>query len=131
MPSIVITYGLNPVTGLKLLVQPDAEQSSSWSRIRRHLIPTLKQWITQPPRMQISLGTLIPDDVQPGIRLQQLTKYKFFIAVETEGAKRALPAPATGRQTGIQVYRHTQGQENYKAQIVRFKVGSRRRTSRQ
>ena len=120
------------MTGLKLLIQPDPdEQPTSWSRMRRHLIPTLKQWIKQPPRMQISLGTLTPDESESASGLRRITRYKFFIAVETDGTRRALPAAtASGRQTGIQVYQHSQGQENYKAQIVRFNVGSRRRSVR-
>lgn len=128
MPSVLITYGLNPVTGLKLLINPDPDQPTSWSRMRHTLIPTLRQWIKQPPRMQVSLGTLTPDESITGLR--RITQYKFFIAVETDGAKRALPALSSGRQTGIQVYQHNQGEENYKAQIVRFNVGSRKRPRR-
>lgn len=130
MPTVLITYGLNPVTGLKLMVQPDQEQPSSWSRLRRQWLPTLRQWIKHPPRMQISLGTLVPEDRERANGLERLTRFKFFIAVETEGTRTALPTPTTGRQTGIQVYRHSQGEENYRAQVVRFKVGSRRRARR-
>ncbi|MDX2271501.1 MAG: hypothetical protein NW237_06060 [Cyanobacteriota bacterium] len=128
MYTLVLTYGLNPLNGLKVLVKSSHQRAWSewlaqWRQQRQKGGPFL-------PRLQISLGTLMPAEADHLTRLEVLTRLKFFVAIETEGAGQPLPALTSGRTSAIQVYQHMQGDEQYKAEIVRFQVGQRRRWRR-
>lgn len=123
MPSVLLTYGLNPLVGLKLLIK--SPEQVTWSSALQKVIPTIQSWISEQPRMQISVGSLVPEEAPHFSKLQLLTRLQFFIAIDTE-SEGALPALPSGRSTAIQVYRHSQGSESYRTQIVRFHIGSRK-----
>lgn len=136
MPSVLFTYSLNPLVGLKLLVKsaqaisPEVPQPIAWGRVLQGALPALQHWIRQPMApMQVSVGSLVPEDAQHLSRWQILSRLKFFVAVETE-ADLSRPALPSGQSSAIQVYRHHQGSESYRTQVVRFRVGSPRRRAR-
>lgn len=131
MTSVLVTYGLNPLQGLKVWVK---SEDTSWRQVVHQAIPVVKAWVKQRPPiqippMQISLGSLVPDNAEQLSRIQRLTRLKFFVAIETEGDL-ALPALPSGQQTALQVYDHQQGSERYRTQIVRFQLGRRVRRRR-
>ncbi|MGF1575419.1 MAG: hypothetical protein ACFCU9_05665 [Cyanophyceae cyanobacterium] len=122
MPSVLLTYTLNPLQGLKFLVK---SQETSWRQVLHQAIPTVQSWAQHRPAMQISVGSLTPENAQQLTRLQLLARLKFFVAIETE-ADLDRPALPSGQQAAIQVYSHHQGSESYRTQVVRFQVGKRR-----
>jgi hypothetical protein len=128
MPTVLLTYGLNPATGLKLLINSSLQPS--WSNWRQQIVPAVQSFLQQRPRVQVSLGALIPEQVSHLSKIELLTQLKFFISLETEGSGTPLPALQSGRQTGIQIYRHAQGETQYRAQIVRFNLGQKKKKRR-
>ncbi len=131
MTSVLVTYGLNPLQGLKVWVK---SEDTSWWQVVHQAIPTVQAWVKQPPRMkippmQISVGSLVPENAEQLPRIQRLRRLKFFVAIETAGDL-ALPALPSGQQSALQVYAHQQGSERYRTQVVRFQVGQRVRRRR-
>lgn len=124
MYTLLLTYGLNPLTGLKLMAK--APEEASWATLLRQMLLQSRRSKPQQPRMQLSLGALIPEDADQLSRLEVLTRLKFFVALEAESPSKALPAPRRGHKTDIQVYRHAQGEENYRAEVVRFNLNGRK-----
>lgn len=129
MYSLLLTYGLNPLTGLKLLVK-SSEQTSLW---------TLAQQLwgrpgsrRRRPRLQISLGRLVPEQTEHLSKLEVLLRLRFFIALEAETPEGAahhcrerflLPS---GQGSAIQLARYTEGSQQYKTEIIRFALGGSR-----
>ncbi len=121
MTSVLVTYGLNPLQGLKVWVKAE---DASWGQVLHQAIPAVRAWVKHRPPMQISVGSLVPDHAEQLSRIQLLRRLKFFVAIETAGDL-ALPALPSGQQTALQVYAHQQGSERYRTQVVRFQVGRR------
>lgn len=128
MPTVLLTYGLNPATGLKFLINSSLQPS--WASWKQQIVPAVQNFLKQRPRVQVSLGALIPEQTSHLSKIELLTQLKFFISLETEGSDKPLPALQSGRQTGIQIYRHDQGDTHYRAQIVRFNLGQKKKTRR-
>ncbi len=123
MQSILMTYSLNPLVGLKLLVK--SADDISWSTLWSQALPAIaKKLVTRDPDVQISVGSLTPEGVDHLSKIEQLGRLKFFIAIDTQGDDQAYPALPSGKKTAIQVYQHEQGSYRYKAQVVRFNLGN-------
>ncbi len=123
MYSLLLTYGLNPLTGLKLLVK-SPEQASLW---------TLAQQLwgrpgsrRRGPRLQISLGRLVPEQTERLSKLEVLLRLRFFIAIEAAMPEQSLPALPSGQGSTIQLARYTEGSQQYKTEIIRFALGGSR-----
>jgi len=123
MYSLLLTYGLNPLTGLKLLVK-SPEQASLW---------TLAQQLwgrpgsrRRGPRLQISLGRLVPEQTERLSKLEVLLRLRFFIAIEAATPEQSLPALPSGQGSTIQLARYTEGSQHYKTEILRFALGGSR-----
>ncbi|MEN9220139.1 MAG: hypothetical protein Q6K08_04965 [Thermostichales cyanobacterium GMQP_bins_62] len=108
MSKLLITYGLNPLSGIRLL------SKGSWR--------TLAQLLRH-HKVQVSLGAMIPERATGLERLRQL---QLFIALEaTPPTPKSLPL--LGSPTGLQIYEQHQGSRTYKTEVVRFSLGKERR----
>ncbi len=123
MYSLLLTYGLNPLTGWKLLVKSPG-QVSLW---------TLAQQLwgrpgsrRRRPRLQVSLGRLMPEQTEHLSKLEVLLRLRFFIALEAETPDQPLPALPAGQGSAIQLARYTEGSQQYKTEIIRFALGGSR-----
>ena len=137
MYSLLLTYGLNPLTGLKLLVQ-SPERVSGTESLQTSLWTLARQLWGRPgsrqrrPRLQISLGRLVPEQTEHLSKLEVLLRLRFFIALEAETPESAahhcrerflLPS---GQGSAIQLARYTEGSQQYKTEIIRFALGGSR-----
>ena len=137
MYSLLLTYGLNPLTGLKLLVQ-SPERVSGTESLQTSLWTLARQLWGRPgsrqrrPRLQISLGRLVPEQTEHLSKLEVLLRLRFFIALEAETPEGAphhcherflLPS---GQGSAIQLARYTEGSQQYKTEIIRFALGGSR-----
>ncbi|MGQ9838139.1 MAG: hypothetical protein ACUVRV_09270 [Cyanobacteriota bacterium] len=135
MYSLLLTYGLNPFTGLKVLVK-STEQTSLWELAQQVLSRSGSQrgW----PRLQVSLGRLVPEETKHLSKLEALLRLKFFIALEAQTSEKPLPALPSGQGSAIQLYRHTvrgngpkaSNTEHYTTEVIRFAVGGPRKVRR-
>ncbi|MEO1132100.1 MAG: hypothetical protein AAFX40_05260 [Cyanobacteria bacterium J06639_1] len=116
MYTMLLTYGLNPKTGLKLMLQ--SPQRVRWQQLWHHF-----------RQSNISLGTLVPSQSARLSKLEFLTRLKFFVAIESEAEpQKALPA-ARDTAVKMQVYEHQDGKSAYRAEVLRFKLGNKRRSA--
>ncbi|GAB4210376.1 MAG: hypothetical protein OHK0012_00480 [Synechococcales cyanobacterium] len=113
MSKLLITYGLAPLSGIRVLL--NAAPTGSWWQTLRYY-----QKLLQRQRVQVSMGAMIPDPQTP--LLPRITGTQFFIAVETE-AKPQKAVPLLGSPTGLQVYQQQQGSQTYQTEVVRFALG--------
>ncbi|MFQ3614646.1 MAG: hypothetical protein SNJ68_13175 [Cyanobacteriota bacterium] len=127
MYSLLLTYGLNPLTGLKLLVK-SPERASLWGLAQQFWGRSGSR--RRGPRLQVSLGRLVPEETEHLSKLEALLRLKFFIALEAETPEKPLPALPSGQGSAIQVYRHAEGTEHYKTEVIRFAVGGSRKIRR-
>ncbi|MFS8894313.1 hypothetical protein [Synechococcus sp. O70.1] len=117
MYSLLLTYSLNPLRGLKLLVR-SSEQASLGSLARQ-------LWRSRQggPRLQIALGRLVPEQTKPLSPWEVLLRSQFFIALEATWPDPSLPALPSGQGSAIQLARYTEGSQPYKTEIIRFSLG--------
>ncbi|MEO0854224.1 MAG: hypothetical protein AAFY15_12090 [Cyanobacteria bacterium J06648_11] len=116
MYTVLLTYGLNPKTGLKVMLQ--SPQKVRWQQLWRHL-----------RKSDISVGTLVPSHAARLSRLELLARLKFFVAIEGDSEpQKALPA-ARDTAVKMQIYEHQEGKSAYRAEVVRFKLGKKHRTA--
>jgi len=123
MYSLLLTYGLNPLTGWKLLVK-SPEQASLWTLARQ--LWSRPGSRRRRPRLQISLGRLVPEQTERLSKLEVLLRLRFFIALEAETPDQPLPALPSGQGSAIQLARYTEGSQQYKTEIIRFALGGSR-----
>ncbi|MEN9232439.1 MAG: hypothetical protein Q6L68_16190 [Thermostichus sp. DG02_5_bins_236] len=123
MYSLLLTYGLNPLTGLKVLVK-SPEPNSLWGLARQFFAPSASG--QRRPRLQVSLGRLVPEETEHLSKVEALLRLKFFIALEAETPGKSLPALPSGQGSAIQVYRQAAGTEHYKTEVIRFAIGGSR-----
>ncbi len=124
MYSLLLTYGLNPLTGFKVVVK-SPEQASWWRLVQELVHPSGAG--RRRPRLQVSLGRLIPEESQHLSRLEALWRLQFFIALEAGTPDKPLPALPAGQGSAIQVYRHAHGSKHYRAEVLRFAIGGWRK----
>ncbi|MFS8855306.1 hypothetical protein NW851_03925 [Synechococcus sp. H55.7] len=123
MYSLLLTYGLNPLTGWKLLVK-SPEQASLWTLARQ--LWSRPGSRRRRPRLQISLGRLVPEQTERLSKLEVLLRLRFFIALEAETPDQPLPALPSGQGSAIQLAHYTEGSQQYKTEIIRFALGGSR-----
>ena len=118
MYTLLFTYGLNPLKGLKLMVR------SQQKGLLQHVLKKGRE-------ANLSVGALVPENSKSMSMLELATKLKFFVALEGEephAEQKLLPGSTS---VGLQVYEHGDGETKYKAEVMRWKLGkSRRRTRR-
>ncbi|MGK7907694.1 MAG: hypothetical protein AB4040_10775 [Synechococcus sp.] len=117
MYTVLFTYGLNPLKGLKLMVR--SQQKGLW-----------KQVLKQGRKANLSVGALVPEDSKSMSMLELVAKLKFFVALEGEEPdpeQKLLPGSTS---VGLQVYEHGDGDTKYKAEVMRWKLGKSRTRSR-
>lgn len=116
MYNVLLTYGLNPKTGLKVMLR--SPQRVRWQQL----------W-QQFQQSDISFGTLVPSNADRLSKFELLTRLKFFVAIEGEAEpQKALPA-ARDTAVKLQVYEHQEGQSAYRAEVLRWKLGRKRRSA--
>jgi len=117
MYSLLLTYSLNPLGGLKLLLR-SPEQTSLWSLARQ-------LWRSRGggSRLQIALGRLVPEQTEHLSPWEVLLRSRFFIALEAALPDQVLPALPSGQGSAIQLARYTEGSQPYKTEILRFSLG--------
>jgi len=131
MYSLLLTYGLNPLTGWKLLVQ-SPDRVSGTESLQTSLWTFAQQLWGHPgsrrrrPRLQISLGRLVPEQTDRLSKLEVLLRLRFFIALEAGTPEHPLPALPLGQGSAIQLARYTEGSQQYKTEIIRFALGGSR-----
>ena len=117
MYSVLLTYGLNPIEGLKVMVRNPERMA------------LLKQVLAQRCEANLSVGALVPEGSERMSLLELATKLKFFVALEGEEERQELKAlPAGSTSTGLQIYSHEEGDTRYKAEVMRWKLGKRTRS---
>jgi hypothetical protein len=110
MYTVLLTYGLNPIEGLKVMVR--SPQQSLW-----------KQLWQQVQQSNLTFGALVPTNAETLSKVQVLTRLKFFVALEGDTSptqRKALPGSTS---VGLQVYQHQDGETTYKAEVVRWRLG--------
>ncbi len=127
MYSLLLTYGLNPLTGLKLLVK-SPERASLWMLAQQLWGRSGSR--RRGPRLQVSLGRLVPEETEHLSKLETLLRLRFFIALEAETPEKPLPALPSGQGSAIQLARYTEGSQHYKTEVIRFAVGGSRKIRR-
>lgn len=135
MYSLLLTYSLNPLTGLKVLVK-SPERASFWELVQQFWGHSGSR--RRRPRLQVSLGRLVPEKTEHLSKLEVLLRLKFFIALEAETPEKPLLALPSGQGSAIQVYRHTlrghgpeaSNTEHYRTEVIRFAVGGSRKIRR-
>jgi hypothetical protein len=117
MYSLLLTYSLNPLRGLKLLVR--ASEQASLGSLARQL------WRSRQggPRLQIALGRLVPEQTKLLSPWEVLLRSQFFIALEATWPDPSLPALPSSQGSAIQLARYTEGSQPYKTEIIRFSLG--------
>lgn len=123
MYSLLLTYGLNPLTGLKVVLK-SPEPTAWWRLARQFLAPSTSG--QRRPRLQVSLGRLVPEETERLSKLETLLRLRFFIALEADTPEKPLPALPSGQGSAIQVYRRGTGTEHYKTEVIRFTIGGSR-----
>ncbi len=123
MYSLLLTYGLNPLAGLKLLVKAP-EQASLWTLAWQLWGRSGSR--RRGPRLQISLGRLVPEQTERLSKLEVLLRLRFFIAIEAATPEQSLPALPARQGSTIQLARYTEGSQHYKTEILRFALGGAR-----
>ena len=117
MYTVLLTYGLNPLEGLKLMVRSPQKANM------------LRQLLSRKRNTNLSVGTLVPENADSMSVLEKISKLKFFVAIEGEDiqpSQKALPAGTTS--TGLQIYSHEEGDTRYKAEVMRWRLGKRTRS---
>ena len=109
MSKVLISYGLNPLSGIRLL--SEGSWGQTWATLRQML---------RKQKIQVSLGAMIPEK---STLLDRIRDLKFFILLE---AATPTPTPLLGSPTGIQIYQQGQGSQTYKTEVVRFALGKNR-----
>lgn len=111
MYRVMLSYGLKLHKGLQVVVKPPRD----W----RHVLKQIRQ-------SQVTVGTFVPKDE---VSLwQRVTGLKFFVAIEGPDPNlKALPGSSA---MGIQAYNHQDGASQYKAEVIRLRLGKQPRKRR-
>ncbi len=111
MYRVMLSYGLKLHKGLQVVVKPPPD----W----RHVLKQIRQ-------SQVTVGTFVPKDE---VSLwQRVTGLKFFVAIEGPDPNlKALPGSSA---MGIQAYNHQDGASQYKAEVIRLRLGKQPRKRR-